>query len=122
MIKVLIIDDSWIARLKIGEIVKSAGYEVLEAGSGEEGLALVEKENPHVLLLDLLMPGLSGHDVLQALGKQQSVIPVIIISADIQETTRAECLRSGAAAFVNKPPKRDVLLSEIQNALDRNSS
>lgn len=117
MDKVLIIDDSWIARLKIGELVRSAGFEVLEAASGREGLEIIETAKPDVLLLDLLMPEVSGYDVLQALQGRQSSPPVIIISADIQETTRTKCLQEGAAAFVNKPPKRDTLLSEIRDLL-----
>ena len=111
----LIVDDSWIARLKIGEIVKSAGYTVLEAASGKEGLERIEKEAPDIVLLDLLMPEMTGFDVLRELKEQGRKLPVIVITADIQETTRTECLTAGAAAVINKPPKRDILLRTMHD-------
>ncbi len=116
--KVLIIDDSWIARLKIGEIIKSDGFTVTETSSGQEALENIACDPPDVILLDLLMPGMSGQDVLHKLSEQGCNIPVIVISADIQDTTKAECLEAGASAVINKPPKRAELLEEIRKHVD----
>jgi twitching motility two-component system response regulator PilH len=116
--KVLIIDDSWIARLKIGEIIKSDGFAVIETSSGQEALENIAYDPPDVILLDLLMPEMSGQDVLHKLSEQGCNIPVIVISADIQDTTKAECIGAGAAAVINKPPKREELLEEIHRILD----
>lgn len=116
---VLIVDDSWIARLKLGEMVKSAGHTVIEAASGKEGLERIESDRPDVILLDLLMPEMTGHEVLRELNNRSVKTPVIVITADIQETTRKDCLEEGAAEVVNKPPKRELLLETITNFLSR---
>lgn len=115
--KILIIDDSWIARMKIGETVKAAGYDVREAGSPEEGLAALEQDTPDLVLLDLLMPGIGGMGVLNELAGRKIFLPVIVVTADIQQTTRQGCLDAGAAAVINKPPDKDALLSEIRRLL-----
>jgi chemotaxis protein CheC len=98
--KVLIIDDSWIARLKIGEIIKSDGFAVTETSSGQEALENIAYDPLDVILLDLLMPEMSGQNVLHKLSEQGCNIPVIVISADIQDTTKAECIGAGRGAEV----------------------
>lgn len=115
--RILIIDDSWIARMKLGQAVKAAGYEVLEADSAEGGIEAVDREKPDLILLDLLMPGIGGMGVLTKLRERGHAVPVIVVTADIQQTTRGKCLESGASAVVNKPPQRDHLLEEIEALL-----
>ena len=117
--KVLIADDSWVARLKIGQIVKSAGYTAIEAQSGEDVLSIITHEAPDLILLDLLMPGMDGIEVLRKLQDGGVSIPVIVITADIQETTHAECLEAGAVSVINKPPKQDILLEEVEKIVNR---
>ncbi|ADK81433.1 MULTISPECIES: response regulator [Sediminispirochaeta] len=113
MAKLLIIDDSFVARMMIRKVLESADHEVLEASDGNEGMILIEEKKPDAVLLDLLMPGESGEAVLLRLRKHFPSLPVIVLSADIQETTRERCIRSGANGFVSKPPHPDTLLPAV---------
>lgn len=69
------------------------------------------------MLLDLLMPEMEGREVLQAMRDRGYKIPVIVITADIQSTTRCECLDLGALAVIHKMPNSDELLGWIKKAL-----
>lgn len=114
----LIADDSWIARLKIGKILKAAGYQVVEAKDGEETLEILETIHIDLLLLDLLMPKKTGTEVLQEIqGKYP--FPVIVLTADIQDSTREECFRMGAKEVLNKPPTESMLLQTISKYIGK---
>ncbi len=117
MARILIIDDSGTTRQIIAKILKPDGHELLETGDGKEGLEMAEKHAPDCILLDLLMPEMHGFDVLEAFDQKDLKIPVIVLTADIQDTTREKCLKLGAFAFANKPPKEDELLSLVNKAL-----
>jgi CheY-like chemotaxis protein len=101
--RILIVDDSWFQRLNIRNLLKADGYEFFEAASGEAALEIMAAEPPDVVLLDLVMPGMDGFAVLEAMQQQHIKIDTIIISADIQNTTRRRCLELGAKSFINKP-------------------
>ncbi len=116
--KVLIVEDSRVARRLIIGILKADGHEFLEAGSGKEGLEMVEKHMPDCILLDLLMPEMDGFDVLEALGKRDLKIPVIVLTSNIQKTSREKCLQLGAFAFTNKPAEEDELRSLVHKAIE----
>lgn len=113
MARILIIDDSLLMRLKIRSILETAGHDVIEASGGREGLLKMKRDNPECIVLDLLMPGLNGTDVMRHMNKMQIDIPVIICTADIQETTREECIDLGVRIFLNKPPDRLDLLDAV---------
>jgi CheY-like chemotaxis protein len=117
MAVILIIDDSAFTRKRIRDMVKAVGHETLEAANGREGLAMTAAHAPDCILTDLLMPEMDGIEVLEALRKGGSEIPVIVLTADIQESTHARCLALGAKAVMNKPPKQDVLHNTIAEML-----
>ncbi len=117
---ILLIDDSAFARRVTLQSLKSHGDEVLEASNGIEGVELAEQKNPDCIVLDLLMPEMSGFEVIKALNEKGLSIPVVVLSADVQESTRAECLELGAVAFVNKPPKEAELVEVIHGILCSN--
>ncbi|MDP8218082.1 MAG: response regulator [Candidatus Theseobacter exili] len=102
MTKILIVDDSAFQRTHLSDILKKDGYELLEASKGKEALRIIKTQSPDCVLLDLIMPE-SGIEVLEAMQEQDLKIPVIVVTADIQETTRQKCLELGAAGFINKP-------------------
>jgi CheY-like chemotaxis protein len=116
MAKILLADDSWVARLSIIKQLKGAGHEVIEAEDGKSTLALISQHKPDILLLDMLMPEMDGLEVLDALGKDRS-IPVIMLSADIQQTTKDQAMEKGVNAFLHKPPKPDEILKTIDKVL-----
>lgn len=114
MTKILLADDSKLARIQTTTILKKAGYDVIEAQNGREAVELCEKENPDFLLLDLLMPEMEGGAVVEYLHQKKISIPYAILSADIQHSTREEFMRLGALGVLNKPAKALELLRVIR--------
>ena len=110
---ILVIEDSVFTRKKVVSILTSHGFHVRQADNGNVGLALIAEREPDCILLDLLMPDVDGMTVLQRLSEQGSTIPVIVLTADIQETTRMRCMELGATAFLQKPPTEETLLEAI---------
>ena len=122
MAKILSIEDSAYQRRKIARILLAQGHEVVQATNGREGVEMVASTSPDCILLDLIMPEMGGMEVLQELSGQGSRVPVIVLTADIQETTRAACKELGAAAFVNKPPQENELGGAIERVLSSGAS
>ena len=118
MARILVVEDSNFSRQMIAKILKIGGYDVLEANSVSDGLEKLVKEKPDCILLDLLMPEMNGCEFLVALNEKGLTIPTIILSADIQETTRKKCSELGASDFITKPPKEEVLLTAVQQVID----
>ena len=103
MIKILLVDDSKFLRLATERALARAGYEVSSASDGEAGLRLARERKPDLILLDMLLPKMSGPDVLAALKKDPLTagIPVVVMTGMSQKN--AERLRAdGAAAFLEK--------------------
>lgn len=109
MALILIIDDSLYMRGKIKDILKADGHEIIEASDGIKGLQMANTHSPDCILLDIIMPGMDGLKILKTLRGQGVIIPLIVVTADIQESTRKQCFELGATAFVNKPPKAEEL-------------
>lgn len=117
MARTLIIEDSVFVRRRVAELLRADDNEVLEAANGYEGLDKAEKLKPDIIILDLLMPEMDGFEVLSALNERGLTIPVIVLSADIQDTTQAECLKLGAVAFIEKPLIENKLLDIVHSIL-----
>jgi len=94
MPKILVIDDSRYTRLPIVKFLASNGFEVLEAENGLLGLDVLKKEKPDAVITDLLMPEMDGYELLERLRSDGSQVPVIVITADIQDSTREKCCRA----------------------------
>ncbi len=118
MARILVVEDSEFTRRMIVRIIKAKGHEVIEAANGLEGVRMVQKEKPDCMFLDLLMPEMDGFGVLGDLKKKSLSIPVVVLSADIQETSRSKCFEFGVVDFVKKPPKKDEILKAVQKALN----
>ena len=117
MSRVLITDDSQLTRRILRAILEAAGHEVMEASNGSIALELIVQDPPDCVLLDLLMPGMDGFEVLSTLNERGIDIPVIVLTADIQETARKKCIQMGAVDFLNKPPNDDELKAAMEKAL-----
>jgi twitching motility two-component system response regulator PilH len=117
MATILVVDDSMFARLNICNMLKSAGYETMEAADGREGLVKAFTAKPDCIISDLLMPELDGIGLLTALKEKELRMPVIVLTADIQETKRRQCLELGAAGFAYKPPQKGEILSLVAGLL-----
>ena len=114
---ILIVDDSLYQRLLVQKHLKARGYDVILAKTGKEGLAMVLQENPDLVVLDLVMPEMSGLDMLQEVRNQGLDIPVIINTADIQASTYEKCMQLGAIAILNKPLDSIKLHQLIEQSL-----
>ncbi len=110
---VLIADDSMFQRFMLSKIVREAGYETLEAKNGQECIDLGLEKRPDLVILDLNMPEKSGLDVLSAFREAGCDTPVLVLTADIQSTTRELCEQLGAAGFLNKPVDEAALRQEF---------
>jgi two-component system chemotaxis response regulator CheY len=115
--KVLIVDDSALTRRSLRQILETAGCEVVEA---EDGLSALERyflEKPDVVLLDLVMRGMYGLDVLQKLRELDASARIVVVSADIQSSSHALAAQAGAKAFINKPFDKAEILLALETAL-----
>lgn len=113
----LIADDSMFQRFQAAKTAKEAGFEVLEAKDGEECLAQARAHHPDVVLLDLNMPHPSGLTVMGTLAEELPGIRIMVLTADIQETTRQRCLALGAVGFLNKPVDQAALGQALREFL-----
>ena len=118
MALVLITDDAAFTRRMIRKAFKDTDHVILEASNGKECLEMLDTHSPDCLILDLLMPELDGFGVLEALKKRGSKLPVIVLSADIQDSVRQQCLELGAVKMLKKPPKGAQILEAIDQALN----
>jgi two-component system chemotaxis response regulator CheY len=115
--RVLIVDDSALSRRSLRQILETAGCEVVEA---EDGLVALERyflEKPDVVMLDLVMRGMYGLDVLQKLRELDGEARIVVVSADIQSSSRELAEQAGAKAFVNKPFDKAEILGALSTAL-----
>ncbi|MGH9903671.1 MAG: response regulator [Pyrinomonadaceae bacterium] len=115
--KVMIVDDSGMSRRTLRRILEAGGYEVVEAEEGMAALEMYFLEKPGVVLLDLVMRGMYGLDVLAKLREMDAGARVIIASADIQSSTRAMAEEAGASAVINKPFTAGQVLDAVRGAL-----
>ena len=115
MSRVLITDDSLLQRKTLMAIVADAGYEVDTACNGKEALEKIQANTPDCLLLDMLMPQMDGVQVLEQLEVQGVKLPVIVLTADVQEWLKDRCLELGVNTFLNKPVKQDLLKQALEN-------
>jgi len=117
--RILIVDDSSMSRRIVRGILESAGHEVAEAADGLAALERYSLDRPDIVLLDLVMDGMYGLDVLQKLREIDSQARVIVATADVQSSTREMAEQSGSVGFVTKPIKTDILLGVVNSVLER---
>ncbi len=115
MSRILITDDSSSQRIILSGILEKLGHEIETAGNGQEALEKIEANPPDCMLLDNLMPVMDGLQTLEALQAKNIKLPIIMLTADIQDWLRTRCLELGASAFLNKPVKQ----AHIQEALEQ---
>ncbi len=110
MKKILIIEDDISIQNVIKELLENEGYTVSNAYSGTEALLLLEKEKYDLILLDLMLPGISGEELLLKIKN----IPIIVLSAKISSDDKVNCLLSGANDYIIKPFDSKELLARIE--------
>ena len=115
--RILLVDDSGLARRLLRTIFEEAGYEVSEATDGLSALERYAVERPDAVLLDLVMRGMYGLDVLEKMRQMDPDARVIVVSADIQESSQQLVQEAGASAFLVKPVDRERVLNVVRDLI-----
>lgn len=111
--KALVVDDSALARRLVRKILEELGHQVDEASGGEEALERYVLDRPDFVVLDMVMHGMYGIEVLGKLKQLNPALPVIVVTADIQTSTRDQVKDAGASAMINKPINKQQLAEAL---------
>lgn len=119
--KILVIDDEPIIHDIVSFMVRTRGYNIISASNGEEGLALANTERPDLILLDIMMPGIRGHDVCLRLkaNKETKRIPVIMLTGEGDRDAVLRAREIGAEDYIVKPFTISTLTERVDKFLDR---
>jgi DNA-binding response OmpR family regulator len=118
---VLVADDDPDIRSLVTVRLEKSGYEVVAAGDGEQALAAALERPPDLALLDVMMPKLDGYEVTERLRQEEATrhLPVILLTARVQETDIARGVEAGADDYVKKPFSTSELRDRVQAVLGR---
>jgi two-component system response regulator RegX3 len=116
--RILVVEDEESLVESIRFMLESEGYEVIAAGDGVEGLRLAREHNPSLVLLDLMLPGLSGIDVCRQI-RQESDVPIVMVTAKDAEADKVLGLEIGADDYITKPFSTRELLARVRAQLRR---
>ena len=117
--RILVIDDEVAIRDSLNMTLEYEGYEFVGAATGQEGLALAEREAPDLVLLDVKMPGMDGLEVLDRLHTMNEALPIVVISGHGTIGTAVDATKKGAFDFIEKPFASERVLVSLRNALDQ---
>ena len=114
---ILVVEPSPVERAQIAQTLSTAGYQVVVAADGEEGVAIARREYPDLILMEVVMPGHNGYQATRALTRSEDErlarTPIILISGKGQDTDKVWGLRQGAIDYLVKPVSDDELLTRI---------
>ena len=117
--KILVIEDEQDINNLICDILKEKNYNVTPAFSGTEGKLWLSQGQYHMILLDLMLPGMSGEELIKEIRTKNNTVPIIVISAKIDSKTKIEVLKLGADDFISKPFDIDEMLARVEANLRR---
>ena len=120
--KILIIEDDPHISLGLEELLKSEGFEVTVCNRGDHAIAAVAKEQPNLIVLDVMLPGANGYDICKQLREKQNATPILMLTAKGQEIDKVIGLELGADDYVTKPFGVRELLARIHALLRRTST
>ena len=119
---VLVVDDSSLARRIMRRMLEELGHTVEEAADGASARERYLLKRPDIVMLDMVMTGMYGLEVLAKMRELNPDVRVIVASADIQTSTREKAREAGAAAFVNKPVNPKELATVVEAVIDRGAA
>jgi len=119
--KILVIDDSKVIRMRVREMLPPGNFEVLEAKDGIEGLNLIRQERPNLIMLDFLLPKMSGWEVFQQIqtSRELQTIPLVLMSGRKEEVAEKITEPFDYFAFVEKPFEKKQLVDAIKEAMGK---
>jgi two-component system chemotaxis response regulator CheY len=113
-IEVLVVDDSSTVRAQVGRTLRSAGYSVVEATDGIQGLERIAERAPALVVCDVNMPRMSGIELLERLRDQGTAVPVVMLTTEGQPEIVRRARELGARGWIIKPFKPELLLSAVK--------
>jgi len=119
---VLIVDDERSIRLSLRTILSSIGFTIIEAGRGEEALALVRTAQFDAVLLDINMPGMGGVEVCRIMRKNSPVLPIVMLTVQGNEDRKVDAFEAGADDYITKPFHLGELTARLRAAVRRGKS
>ena len=120
MKKILVVEDNKINMYLSCRILKSSGYEVIEAKSGEEGVELAIKEKPDLIIMDIQLPGIDGLETTKRIRESEAngEIPIIALTSYAMAGDRKKALKAGCTGYIEKPINPETFISEIKKFLE----
>ena len=120
MKKILVVEDNQINMYLSCRILKSSGYEVIEARSGEEGVELAIKEKPDLIIMDIQLPGIDGYEATKRLRKSEAdgEIPIIALTSYAMAGDKKKALKAGCTGYIEKPINPETFMDEIKKFLE----
>ena len=119
---VLIVDDERSIRLSLRTILSSIGFTIIEAGRGEEALALVRTAQFDAVLLDINMPGMGGVEVCRLMRKNSPILPIVMLTVQGNEDRKVDAFEAGADDYITKPFHLGELTARLRAAVRRGRS
>jgi DNA-binding response OmpR family regulator len=118
---VLTIDDDTAITELLAMLLRTHGYEVITANDGDEGIKTIKNKSPHVVILDLMMPGLDGWQVCKSV-REFSNVPIVVLSALDDPSMIASALDAGADDYLVKPVSSSILVAHLNRLIRRTGS
>lgn len=117
--RILVIEDQEDNRRIVRDLLTSAGYHLIEAVTGEEGVSMAERQRPDLILMDIQLPGLDGHEATRRIKANPALrhIPIIVVTSYALSGDEAKAREAGCDAYVAKPFSPRVLLAKIREFL-----
>ncbi|MBI3457340.1 MAG: response regulator [Candidatus Rokubacteria bacterium] len=117
--RILVVEDHEENRRIVRDLLTSAGYEMIEAVTGEEGVALAERERPDLILMDIQLPGLDGYEATRRIKANPALrpIPIIAVTSYALSGDEVKAFQAGCDAYVTKPFSPRALLAKIREYL-----
>lgn len=119
--KILVIDDSRVIRMRVNEMLPKGDFELLEAKDGVEGLNLIKQEHPNLIMLDFILPKMSGWEVFQHVQADDVLqrIPLVVMSGRKEEVTEKLSEPFEFFEFIEKPFEKSDLMAAIKSAMQK---
>ncbi|MEN1943727.1 response regulator [Luteimonas sp. MJ293] len=119
MARILLIEDSPTDTAVLTQLLERNGHQVLASSSAEDGIVMCKREQPDLVIMDIVLPGMNGFQATRALSRDTETdhIPVVIVSTKGMETDRAWGMRQGARGYLVKPPAEAELVETINGLL-----
>jgi len=120
MKKILVVEDNEINMYLSCRILKSSGYEVIEARSGEEGVELTIKEKPGLIIMDIQLPGIDGLEAAKRIRKLETdeELPIIALTSYAMAGDKKKALKAGCTGYIEKPINPETFMDEIKKFLE----